>query len=902
MTALLLLALLLQQSSPVPSEVPTWRTARVPQSEIRSFDVSLVPAADTMFAVVSDTHIEPEGPPFRTVGMDDPTMKFVRHTPSLTNNARFVRAVEQINRLGADFTVHLGDIVRSMPFGPSFDLESRLSLSILDRLEAPYYLAPGNHDIGNKPSMEFRENPPLKMTVCDENTELYRSIFGDPFLSWDHEGSHFIVLNTMAFNSGIANDAEQWEWLLADLEAHKTARNIFMFGHVGLYWASPDDIGFHNYEVIDEPARSRLLELVDRYDIDAVYTGHTHHMFRNRYGDAELITAPSTAFTRNTWALYPQLPARTMDAAKLAYLLVRLGNGRVVTQHLRITGGSPEARSPQAAALPLPSRVLTLQSTEARGARLLVEAPAPQHIEAGWQAHDVLDGFLDMQPGMNEGQHAWRSYAGIGAFDFPIEMRIELAEEHEITEVRLHRARILADWVVESSLDGGTWEPAGRGEADLPADLPTDVVVPIDPRRARFLRLVVDDEMPPKGSFIEMTVAEFEALDSHGINRASANEGGRARANGFGATPRESIRDQGWLAAYDIANRHVRVATHGNSSWDRVEYRRGAYRVPPDLARALDAGAKEGLELSLPLSLGHPAYRAESGADVEAFAAYCRFLAEQVGEDVALWELSFISKNAAGKPSGRSVPVDDFVRKFRAMRRAVITVRPDARFALSGVPLGDPLLTNALLRELGGQVDRVSVDPPNHQLGVGNETITDLMEMVAAQRKKAPDVQWSLDLRPLEVSNRPVLGAARLARAFLRLQDAGILLGVRLDGATGLLDAVEDPYEAWYSLRLLATLFDGGLDPVSDPPVFLEGHDLVQTSYRRDDGSWLVAAWAVHRVEELRAHLVVPAGRTATAYDTLTCTSQELRIAEVDGRSVAPSVMLRTYPTVFVVR
>ena len=237
-----------------------------------------------------------------------------------------------------------------------------------------------------------------------------------------------------------------------------------------------------------------------------------------------------------------------------------------------------------------------------------------------------------------------------------------------------------------------------------------------------------------------------------------------------------------------------------------------------------------------------------------------------------------------------------------AMRRAVTAVRPDARFALSGLPLGDPLRANALLRVLAGEVHRVSVDPPNEQLGIDDETILGLIDMVEAQRRSAPDAQWSLDLRPLEVSNRPVLGAVRLAHAFIRLQDAGILLGVRLDGATGLLDAVEDPYEAWYSLRLLATLFDGGLDPVSDPPVFLEGHDLVQTSYRRDDGSWLVAAWAVYRVDELRAHLVVPAGSTATAYDTLTCTSQELRITEANGRSVAPSVMLRTYPTVFVVR
>lgn len=889
---------------PQQSAEPEWRTARVPQQEIRTFDTSLVPPADTMFAIVSDTHVEPENEPFRTEGIDDHDGKFHKHSVSLTNNARFVRVVEQINDVGADFTVHLGDIVRSMPFGISFDLESQLSLDIMRRLDAPYYLAPGNHDIGNKPSMEFREQPPQKMTVCDENTELYRSIFGDPFLSWDHGGSHFIALNTMAFNSGITGDAEQWAWLRADLEANKDADHIFMFGHVALYWASPEDIGFRNYEVIDEPARSELLELVERYDIDAVYTGHTHHMFRNRYGDAELITAPSTAFTRNTWFLYPQLPPRTMDLAKLAYLMVRIGDGRVVTSHVRVVDdGLPDARSSQAGILPEPARVVTLQSSEAKGARLLITAPEPKHVEAGWQAHDLVDGFLDLQPGMAEGRHAWRSFVGVGAFDFPIVVRVELAEERALHEVKLRRLRILADWVLESSLDGEHWEPVTRGDGDPPATLPRDLDIPMDGRPVRFLRLVVDEEMPPTGEYIEMTVAEIEALDAEGVNRASVMEGGRAWSNGIGATPRETIRDQAWLAAYDLAIRELRVATLGDSLWESVEFRPGAWRVTPDLARALNVGVQEGLELTLPLSLHHSGHPAEGGADVPAFEAYCRFLAEQVGEDVAVWELSYTQKDVAGEPVGRSVSLEDFVRKFRAMHDAVEAVRPAARFAMTGLPMDDPLLVRRLLTELGDVADRVSMDPPSDRLGVDDETVQELMNALLAQRERLPDAEWSLDLRPMELANRPALGAARIARAFLRLQSRGILLGLRLDGPTGLLDAVDDPYNAFYTLRLLATLFDGGLEPLEESPVFLEGHDLEQMSFQRADGSWLVAAWAIHRVDEKRAHLVLPPGTTATAYDTLTCTSQELRITEdEEGRSVAAAVLLRQHPLVFVVR
>ncbi len=913
-------------------EEPAWRRARIPAASLRKFDLSLVPEADTLFGIVSDTHVEPTPAPFSAEGIDDPRLKFRIGTPSLTNNARFVRAVEQINALGADFTVHLGDIVRSMPFGVSFDLEAQLSLDILSQLEAPYYLAPGNHDIGNKPSMGLAEKPPMKRTVCDENTELYRSFFGDPFLSWDHAGSHYIALNTMAFNSGIACDAEQWAWLRADLEAAKEAEHIFLFGHVALYWASPEDIGFRNYEVIDEPARSELLELVERYDVDAVFTGHTHHMFRNRYGESQLITAPSTAFARNTWALYPHMPARSMDAAKLAYLLVRVGDGRVITNHLRVVEGLPAAQSPQAGVLPAPLRVLTLQSAEAKGASLLLDAPIPEHVEAGWQAHDLIDGLVLQQPGVRDGRHAWRTFVGSGAVELPVELGVELAQERMLERVQLRGLGFQLDWILETSRDGSTWEFAGRGEGQGEASAMAgsnasklasllavgqvgeagDVSVELESRAARFVRLRVEDEMPAPGLFARLMLSEVEALDSEGINWAAAQEGAKAWSTAFGSTPRETYRDQAWLAAYDMANRQVRVSAGGQSRWEAVEHRLGAYQLAHPLRRALDAGRREGLELCLPLSWEHHGYSAQSEDErLLAFAAYCRWLATELGDDVAFWELPFVERDELGLPVGRTLDADEFVRLFRAMRIEVLAVLPQTRFAVSGLPLGNPRVLTSLIEQLGPMVDRLSVDPPQDQLVTSDDALLSMLQYLRPFLRAHPDVEWSLDLRPLEVSGAPALGALRVARAFLRSQAEGIRLGLRLDGLSGLLDAVDDPYPAFYSLRLLATLFDGDLKPVPNAPVFLEGDDFVQDAYQREDGSWLLAAWSNRRVEEHRAELVLPAGMTATAYDTQSCTSQELRVTQPDlegtteeegQQARALGVLLREHPVVYLVR
>ena len=50
--------------------------------------------------------------------------------------------------------------------------------------------------------------------------------------------------------------------------------------------------------------------------------------------------------------LSPHMPPRTMDPGKLAYLVVRIADGRVVTSHMRVVEGLPEVRSPQAGVLP----------------------------------------------------------------------------------------------------------------------------------------------------------------------------------------------------------------------------------------------------------------------------------------------------------------------------------------------------------------------------------------------------------------------------------------------------------------------------------------------------------------------------------------------------------------------
>jgi hypothetical protein len=65
-----------------------------------------------------------------------------------------------------------------------------------------------------------------------------------------------------------------------------------------------------HYDNIDEPGRGWLLELVKRYSIEAVFSGHVHHFFYNRHHASQLYVLPPTSFIRQDYSeLFPIEPA-----------------------------------------------------------------------------------------------------------------------------------------------------------------------------------------------------------------------------------------------------------------------------------------------------------------------------------------------------------------------------------------------------------------------------------------------------------------------------------------------------------------------------------------------------------------------------------------------------------------
>ena len=62
-------------------------------------------------------------------------------------NARARYIVQDINRRGPAFSIHLGDVVNPIPHLPAYEKAVNNAKDIFKDFNAPLYILPGNHDI-----------------------------------------------------------------------------------------------------------------------------------------------------------------------------------------------------------------------------------------------------------------------------------------------------------------------------------------------------------------------------------------------------------------------------------------------------------------------------------------------------------------------------------------------------------------------------------------------------------------------------------------------------------------------------------------------------------------------------------------------------------------------------------
>ncbi len=226
-------------------------------------------------------------PEFRLIQISDTHL--ARRLPTLTQN--FHRVSEYIDARRPDLVVNSGDLAFDGPTNRD-DLEFARELHAALPVACRYL--PGNHDIGDNPT-ELGPAPPQPAT--EQERQNFLSIFGEDRWRFDAAGWRFIGLNSLVMNTGLASEAEQYDWLASQLSS-ADGKPVALFLHKPLYLNSPEDpeLAASAIRYIPMPARSRLVEMLRTADLRLVASGHVHQRRDFTYRHIRHVWAPSAGF------------------------------------------------------------------------------------------------------------------------------------------------------------------------------------------------------------------------------------------------------------------------------------------------------------------------------------------------------------------------------------------------------------------------------------------------------------------------------------------------------------------------------------------------------------------------------------------------------------------------------
>ena len=212
-----------------------------------------------------------------------------RRLPKLTAN--FEAISDHIDARRPDLVVNTGDLAFDAPTAPD-DLAFARSLHAA--LPVPCRCLPGNHDIGDNPT----EHGPLPQKPVNETArESFIAAFGCDRWRFDAAGWCFIGLNSLVMNSGLASEAEQFDWLASEL-AGASGKPIALFLHKPVFLHTPEDpeLAASAIRFVPPPARRRLIAALQAADIRLIASGHVHQRRDFTFGHTRHIWAPSAGF------------------------------------------------------------------------------------------------------------------------------------------------------------------------------------------------------------------------------------------------------------------------------------------------------------------------------------------------------------------------------------------------------------------------------------------------------------------------------------------------------------------------------------------------------------------------------------------------------------------------------
>jgi len=179
-------------------------------------------------------------------------------------------AIEHVNELEPDFVLTGGDqVFDAVDQGyERADLVYKLYLETIQLLAMPLYNTMGNHDIFGTGSNSGVDpgHPELGKTMFATRQAKSR------YYSFDHEGWHFMVLDSVqpteggSYRGGI--DTEQMAWITEELNALEAGTPIVVSTHIPFISVS--------FQLRDEPGeyRQRGLVMDNGWEVLSLFQGH----------------------------------------------------------------------------------------------------------------------------------------------------------------------------------------------------------------------------------------------------------------------------------------------------------------------------------------------------------------------------------------------------------------------------------------------------------------------------------------------------------------------------------------------------------------------------------------------------------------------------------------------------
>ena len=226
-------------------------------------------------------------PEFRLTQISDTHL--TRRLTKLTDN--FHRVSEHIDATRPDLVINTGDLAFDAP-------TSRDDLGFAGTLHKALPVAcrylPGNHDIGDNPTAV---GPAPSHPATEADRQTFITTLGEDRWQFEAAGWHFIGLNSMIMNTALASEAEQFDWLAAQL-ARPKGKPVALFLHKPLYLNAPDnpELAASSHRYVPMPARSHLVQMFGAAGVRLVASGHVHQRRDFTFGRTRHVWAPSTGF------------------------------------------------------------------------------------------------------------------------------------------------------------------------------------------------------------------------------------------------------------------------------------------------------------------------------------------------------------------------------------------------------------------------------------------------------------------------------------------------------------------------------------------------------------------------------------------------------------------------------